>query len=373
MALRMRGPTARGVLLPFLSVLFLWLTPAGFSATLLLTTPDPVVCVTSDDAEFEYTWGTLKPRAGLFSFAPPGQAALAPLVHPPRSAGPGDLVRIHVTEEEDIDSLSAQILDSRQHVLFQGMGFRPDSASRSRWVVLVGVSSQTRKGEYSLRVTVQAGARSAVFLSSVSVVERAFRFERIPLNRDLTTLRTEKDPRKTAEAREMALVLATPHADAVYEEGTILVPLAGARRTSGYGDRRKYVYTDNSVDSSVHEGLDIASPLGTPVPASGRGRVVLAGSRIMTGNTVIIEHLPGLFSIYFHLAEIAVKPGDVVAEGDIIGKVGMTGLATGPHLHWEIQALGVPIDPDALAAGPILDRSADFGDIGTSKDPKGGE
>jgi murein DD-endopeptidase MepM/ murein hydrolase activator NlpD len=253
------------------------------------------------------------------------------------------------------------------------MGFRPDGASRNRWVVLVGVSSQAQKGEYALRVTAQAGTRSAVFLTAVTVIERVFHFERIPLSTDLTTLRTEKDPRKNAEAKEMARVLATPHPDAIYEEGTILVPLAGARRTSGYGDRRKYVYTDNSADYSVHEGLDIASPTGTPVPACGRGRVVLAGSRIMTGNTVIIEHLPGLFSIYFHLSEIAVKLGDMVAEGDIIGKVGMTGLATGPHLHWEIQALGVPIDPDALAAGPILDRNADFGDIGASKDPKGGE
>jgi len=373
MDLGMRSRTGRRAFLPALAAIITWLAPAAFSATLLVTNPEPAVCVTSEDAVFEYTWGTLRPQTGLFSFSPPGLPALAPVVHAPRSAGPGDLVRVLVTEDEELDSLSAQILDSRQHVMFQGVGFRPESASPGHWVVLVGISSEIPKGEYSLRVTAQAGARSVMFLSPVSVVERLFRFERIPLNTDLTTLRTEKDPRKTAEAKEMARVLTTPHADAIFEEGTILVPLAGARRTSGYGDRRKYVYADNSADYSVHEGLDIASPAGTPVPACGRGKVVLAGSRIMTGNTVIIEHLPGLFSIYFHLSEITVRPGDVVAEGDIIGKVGMTGLATGPHLHWEIQALGVPIDPVALASGPILDRDADFGDIGTAKDPKGGE
>ena len=108
----MRNRIGHGVLLPALAGLLLGLTPAVFPATLLVTTPDPVVCVTSEDAVFEYSWGTLKPRAGLFSFSPPGQAALAPFVHAPLSAGPGDLVRVLVTEEEYIDSLSAQILDS---------------------------------------------------------------------------------------------------------------------------------------------------------------------------------------------------------------------------------------------------------------------
>ena len=100
---------------------------------------------------------------------------------------------------------------------------------------------------------------------------------------------------------------------------------------------------------------------------------MLAAERIVTGNTVVVEMLPGLFSLYFHLSEIDVKPGDIVEQGQVIGKVGMTGFATGPHLHWEIEALGVPVDPDALVAGPILDKITESGEIETGKAPKGGE
>jgi murein DD-endopeptidase MepM/ murein hydrolase activator NlpD len=90
---------------------------------------------------------------------------------------------------------------------------------------------------------------------------------------------------------------------------------------------------------------------------------VFADLRILTGNTVIIEHLPGLFSVYYHMSEILVKTGDVVEQGALVGSVGMTGFATGPHLHWEVEAAGVAVDPDALVGRPLLDKKADFFDI----------
>ena len=77
----------------------------------------------------------------------------------------------------------------------------------------------------------------------------------------------------------------------------------------------------------------------------------------------MIEHLPGLFSVYYHMSALLTKVGDVVAKGDIIGLVGMTGFATGPHLHWEVEDMGMAVDPDLLVNGPLLDKSADFIDI----------
>jgi murein DD-endopeptidase MepM/ murein hydrolase activator NlpD len=230
----------------------------------------------------------------------------------------------------------------------------------------------TAHGSYTLSLTVRAGARSAIYLAPVSISERTFRFEGIPMTANLEQLKVE-DPRKTAEARELIHIITTSDPDAVFDTGTIQNPLPGARRTSGYGDRRKYEYPDKTFDYSVHEGLDLAAPQGTPVPACGRGRVVFAGPRIITGNTVVVEMLPGLFALYFHLSQIDVEQGEIVGQGDIIGKVGMTGFATGPHLHWEISALGVPVDPDALTAGPILDKTVESGEIDTRKSPKGGE
>lgn len=346
----------------------------GVPATLLVTSSQLEICVTSEDAEYDYRWGALHPKSGLFAYSPLGQPPLAPKIAAPQDASPGDLLRVEISEPEEVDSVVAQILDPKQHVLSRGIGFQPSEAThKDLWVALVGITDLTNQGSYILSLTVKAGARSAVQLASLSIRERSFRFERMAITRGLEELRTSDEQRRVAEARELIHILLTPHTDAVFETGTIRNPLPEARRTSGYGDRRKYVYPDGSSDYSVHEGLDLAVPQGTPVTACGRGRVVLAGQRIITGNTVVIEHLPGLFSLYFHLSEIDVKAGDVVAQGELIGKVGQTGFATGPHLHWEIEALGVPVDPDALAAGPILDKNLESGEIDTGKASKGGE
>jgi len=220
-------------------------------------------------------------------------------------------------------------------------------------------------------LSASAGPRTFLLLQPFTIQKRTFRFERISLTKELSLLLTAPDPRKTAESRSLALMLATPHPDALYETGAFLDPLPGARRTAGYGDRREYAYSDGSSSFSIHEGIDIATPTGTPVPACGRGRVVFAGQRILTGNSVVIEHLPGLFSLYYHLSALVAKQGEVVERGQIIGLSGMTGFATGPHLHWEVEASGIAVDPDALASGPLLDKSPDFIDIGSSQSTEG--
>jgi murein DD-endopeptidase MepM/ murein hydrolase activator NlpD len=86
--------------------------------------------------------------------------------------------------------------------------------------------------------------------------------------------------------------------------------------------------------------------------------VVLARSRIVTGNSVVIEHLPGVYSLYYHLDKIEVTEGAIVNTGALIGLSGATGLATGPHLHWEIRVSGENTDPDAFISRPLLDKDA---------------
>jgi len=102
-------------------------------------------------------------------------------------------------------------------------------------------------------------------------------------------------------------------------------------------------------------------PTGTPVAAAGAGKVVFAGDRIVTGLTVVLEHLPGVYSLYYHLNDIAVAEGDVVEQGTTVGGVGSTGLATGPHLHWEVRVSGVPVKPEPLVSLPVLDKDSIFG------------
>ncbi len=102
----------------------------------------------------------------------------------------------------------------------------------------------------------------------------------------------------------------------------------------------------NEKKRSVHWGVDFKAPTGTPVKASLSGKVVLADNLFYTGETVIIDHGLGLYTLYAHLSEIFVKEGDYIKGGEIIGLVGSTGRSTGPHLHFGMYILGHRVDPE---------------------------
>ena len=114
---------------------------------------------------------------------------------------------------------------------------------------------------------------------------------------------------------------------------------------AGFGDRRTYVYQNKAVDQQVHLGVDLASLVNSPVPAANRGVVVLAEPLGIYGQTVIIDHGLGVFSMYGHLSQIAVKAGDQVEKGTVLGKTGTTGLAGGDHLHFGVALQGEFVDP----------------------------
>jgi murein DD-endopeptidase MepM/ murein hydrolase activator NlpD len=105
---------------------------------------------------------------------------------------------------------------------------------------------------------------------------------------------------------------------------------------AGFADDRTYVYHGKIVDRQTHMGVDIASLEHAKVPAANNGKVVLAGAAGIYGNTVVIDHGFGLFSLYGHLSSISVEENQIVSKGDIIGNTGMTGLAGGDHLHFSI-------------------------------------
>jgi len=329
-----------------------------------LTSPSPATCVTDDGAVFTVENGALKPVRGQFMIFPPGGQELHPRTGISLNGEPGQLLRMYVWSAEPLDSLSVQIGTPGKNSLSRTSGFRAEVQQGTEvWVALVGIPPWTSPREYTLTLGAAAGQRSYTLLQPFSITGRAFFSERIALTAELTDMATVPDEKKRNESRILAALLGAPHPDAVFETGVFVLPIAGGRRTSGYADRREYDYSDGTRGYSVHLGVDIASPVGTPVAACGKGRVVFAESRILSGNTVIIEHLPGLFSVYYHLSTIAVKAGDVVDQGTVIGAVGMTGFATGPHLHWEVENGGVAVDPDALVRRSLLDKNADFFDI----------
>ena len=115
---------------------------------------------------------------------------------------------------------------------------------------------------------------------------------------------------------------------------------------SAFGTRSIY----NGQPRSAHGGADFPSPAGTPIHAPNAGRVVLAANLYYTGNTVVIDHGLGLYSLFAHLSRIDVAEGASVDRGFVVGLVGATGRVTGPHLHWTVRAGGARVDPMAVIA-----------------------
>lgn len=116
-------------------------------------------------------------------------------------------------------------------------------------------------------------------------------------------------------------------------------PLVGVI-TSSFGPRRR----------GFHHGLDIARETGAPIRAAQTGKVTYAGWRPVYGKTVILEHAYGVRTIYGHLSRLAVRQGDEITRGEVIGEVGSTGISTGPHLHWEVQVERRAVNPAAYVS-----------------------
>lgn len=111
--------------------------------------------------------------------------------------------------------------------------------------------------------------------------------------------------------------------------------------SSPFGLRRFF----NGEERNPHSGLDFAANSGTPIKAPAAGKVILTGDYFFNGKTVFIDHGQGLISMFCHLSAIGVKVGDEIPRGGVVGKVGATGRATGPHLHWNVSLNDARVDP----------------------------
>jgi murein DD-endopeptidase MepM/ murein hydrolase activator NlpD len=288
--------------------------------------------------------------------AAPG--ALVPLALYPGEAARGEALAGAVLSEEGLAWLAAALENAAGTSVSTGSGFALDEAGRI-WSFLLALPSTLPGGEYTLRLEGggQGGGVLFAHVGTVRVVATPFSSEKIHFDRGLSRLLTRPDPQKEEEQRRLRAELEAFRPEAVRHTGLLLLPVASTRQTSGFADRREYLYEDGGSSLSLHNGVDLAAPVGAPVVACGSGRVVLAGERVLTGFSVVLEHLPGVYSLYFHLSELAVAEGQDVQAGQRIGAVGMTGLATGPHLHWELRVNALPVDPRVYLDRPLVDKS----------------
>jgi murein DD-endopeptidase MepM/ murein hydrolase activator NlpD len=206
------------------------------------------------------------------------------------------------------------------------------------WRALVGIDLDTKPGRYEM--TVRMG--DAVLRRTLVVQPRAFPTRRLTVDPNLVHPPPEMEARVEREARELHEIWAHPAPRRLWSE-PFARPVADPAN-SAFGTRSIY----NGEARPPHTGADFLSPSGRPIEAPNAGRIVLAAPQYFSGNTVIIDHGLGLFSVLAHLSQIDVTLGDTVTRGQIVGKVGATGRVTGPHLHWAVRLDNARVDPLSL-------------------------
>ena len=201
---------------------------------------------------------------------------------------------------------------------------------------------------YSIKVIFSTGTedtpKEAILPFTLENVE--WEKEIIPLDEKNSEIRQDMSPERLAQIEKLNNILGTVMENDVYSVKPFIQPVKSNRYTAHFGDQRIYKYTNGKTAASPHYGNDYGVPEGTEVAACAEGRVVMAENRISTGWSVVIEHLPGLYSLYYHMKSLNVKENDYVKAGEKIGLSGSTGLATGPHLHWEIRLNMAALKPE---------------------------
>lgn len=294
----------------------------------------------------------------LFLFVAVSATAL-PGIYVPPSAEQGQPLRILVENNESIHTVTATLSTSVGRVICYNNGFLlPIEEGKAVWVVLLGVPSTLSQGDYIISVKTAIKGERYVREKTITVTGKNFLREDIALDKSMTELRDSYDPRKVKEARIMLALLRTSMPRAIYDtEFPYQQPLTEAVVSSHFGDRRTFLYSDGGSARAIHFGVDLVKPKGWPVKASGTGKVAFADQRILTGKSVVLEHLPGVYSLYYHLDSVTVDEGALVDRGAVVGTVGSTGLVTGAHLHWEIRVAAVPVNPYSFVQGNLLDKN----------------
>ncbi len=265
---------------------------------------------------------TLKAMMLLLQLASPAYASL-----PQAENVPGGLAIIPLASVSNTGKPHAWLGD--QPVLV--------TADHDHWYAVVGLALDTAPGEHELRVNTD----SATIVQKFTVNPKDYPEQHITLK---DKSKVELSPAHEARAvREISVIKGLEHHwQAAPDTDLDFVLPAKGELSSRFGLRRFF----NDQPRSPHAGLDLAVPRGTPVRASAPGTVLATDDYFFNGKTVFIDHGNGLITMYCHLDRFKVKAGQTVSKGQLIGRSGMTGRATGPHLHWSVVLNGVMVDPE---------------------------
>jgi len=255
-------------------------------------------------------------------------------------AAQGSLITTEVLPPKGVSNLSSE-WDGRSTPVWR------EGEASTAWHGLLGVDLEKPPGRYEWKVAwTTAEGKSQSCSAFVTVHAGKFATERLTVEKQFVQPDPEQEKRAEADQVKMRAIYDTITPERLWE-GKFRMPLKNVTTGGNFGKRRIL----NGQARSPHSGVDFPAPAGTPVFASQSGKVVVAENLYYSGNTVVIDHGFGIYTMYAHLSEIAVHAGEPVKAGADIGKVGATGRVTGPHLHW-----GLTIDHARVNAMQIAQR-----------------
>jgi len=243
----------------------------------------------------------------------------------PSRVSPGDAFLIKVSEAR-ASELPAASLNGKE-ILFSRCG-------ETCFIGIGAAALETKPGRHVIYL--RMGEKSM----QLSLLVKRTRFPTLflTLPKEKVFLSPEDTERAEREEERLRLLWMTI-SDRLWE-GSFLLPLEHSI-SAAFGIKRMM----NRKVTSIHKGVDIRGKEGDEVKASNRGKVVLAEELFFGGNTVILDHGQGIFTMYMHLSSFNVKLEDLVSTGDVIGSVGSSGRASGPHLHFGVKIQGVSVNP----------------------------
>lgn len=248
---------------------------------------------------------------------------------------PGSVVLLTVRASAAMSSLTGQAF---------GRPVRFWEAGSLEWRGFVAADLERKPGVYSVDVIgLEASGTASNSQTTLTVVRKPFETRRLKVGGQFVNPPPAEAERIASDAKRLAEIFTrtTPRA----WRGVFHVPVPG-RATSSFG--RLSVL--NGQPRGRHQGADFRAATGTPVVAPNAGRVVLAEDLYFSGNTVVIDHGLGMFSLLAHLSRIDVVAGSDVSRGEMLGLSGATGRVTGPHLHWALRLGEFSVDPLAVVA-----------------------
>jgi murein DD-endopeptidase MepM/ murein hydrolase activator NlpD len=249
------------------------------------------------------------------------------------TAGQGNAVRLTIPNEPGMTAVEIQW--QKKDIPYIRVG--------AEWVAVIGVDLDVKAGTYptTIRVTRSGVNGPVVEKRSVSVVVKPVKYPTTELKvaDEYVDLSPENLARAQREQKELDVIHNTITREILWKE-PFVVPIAGETGTN-FGHRRIF----NGQARAPHAGADLHAATGTPIHSTNRGRVVLAKDLFFTGNTVIVDHGLGIYSLYAHLSRIDVDAGAMIERNQVLGLSGATGRVTGPHLHWGIKVQNARVDP----------------------------